>query len=171
MRVKFLIILMVSFSLFMLTACSYDEVEINSTKVFYGESETWGATLSVKQVQNNGDHTFKITQISNLTYKGDARDKGKGNSTSVQVSIEGVSPESGSSIRLQEYNTWRKSSNTSKEYGLEEDEFEVVVTWNNKEETFTLSHKKEKASELNLYNAAEVYKGLSKQQNNRVNSF
>jgi|GEM_PF-6535844 len=176
MKGKFLFILMTSFSLFVLTACSHNEAgEVNSPMVFYGESENWGATLTVKKEQNDGDHMFKITQVSNLTYKGNPEEKDnkqtRGNSTSVQVSIEGVSPESGSSIRLQEYNTWRQNSNTSKEYAVKDDEFEVVVTWNNKEEIFTLSHNHEKAPKVNHYNSAEVYKVLSKPQNNRVHSF
>ncbi|ASF40630.1 hypothetical protein CEH05_16295 [Halobacillus halophilus] len=176
MKGKFLLILMTSFSLVVLTACSHnEEEEVNSPMVFYGESENWGATLVVKQVQNKGDHMFKITEVSDLTYKGNAGEKDnkqtRGTSTSVQVSIEGVSPESGSSIRLQEYNTWRQNSNTSKEYAVKDDEFEVVVTWNNKEETFTLSHNYEKTPEVNRYNAAEVYKVLSKPQSNRVHSF
>ncbi|MGP4070017.1 hypothetical protein [Halobacillus sp. B29] len=176
MKNKFLFILMTSFSLFVLSACSHNEVEeVKSPMVFYGESESWGATLVVKQVQNGGDHMFKITQVSDLTYKGNAGEKDnkqtRGTSTSVQVSIEGVTPERGSSIRLQEYNTWKQNSHTSREYAVEDDEFEVVVAWNNNEETFTLSHNHEKAPEVSQYNAAEVYKVLSKPQNNRIPSF
>ncbi|MFZ0368822.1 MAG: hypothetical protein WAM07_04370 [Halobacillus sp.] len=178
MKGKFLFILMTSFSLFVLTACSHNEVEnvdINSPMVFYGESESWGATLVVKQVQNDGDHTFKITQVSNLTYKGSDGEKDnkqtRGNSTSVQVSIEGVSPERGSSIRLQEYNAWRQNSNISKEYAVKEDEFEVVVTWNNKEETFTLSHNNEKAPKFNRLHPNESYQVSRNPTHKQVLSF
>ncbi|MCA1010579.1 hypothetical protein [Halobacillus halophilus] len=176
MKGKLLFVIITSFSLLVLTACSHNEVKLDSPMVFYGESETWGATLEVKQVQHEGDHTFKITQISNLTYKGNPGDKNhtstRGNSTSVQVSIEGVSPESGSSIRLQEYNTWRQKSNPSTQYGVEEDEnFEVIVTWNNKEETFTLSQNNERTPQINRYNTEEVDKVLNKPQKNGLYSF
>jgi hypothetical protein len=171
-KIRAIIIIIVLTLLVYLVGCSQNKItELNSPLVFYGESNTWSATLFVEQSPNERDNTFEITQISNLTYKGDYKEISTqqidGEDIPVHVSIEGIIDKSGgSSSKIQEFIVWRQSSTVSEEYATDKNELEVIVDWKNKKETFTMTYDKEKSSELKTYDETRAYTTLSKPQNN-----
>jgi len=133
-----------------LVGCVNKDVDVQSPLVFYGESDTWTGTLYVKQSQNDGENTFELDQLSNLTYKGDfekinktQREEG---GISVSSSFEGVRRSGGTSSQIQETTGRNQGTTNSEEYAKKDDEFKVVVEWGNKKETFMMTYNKEKTT-------------------------
>lgn len=131
-----------------LVGCVNKDVDVQSPLVFYGESDTWTGTLYVKQSQNDGENTFEVDQLSNLTYKGDFEQINKRqreeDGIPVSSSFEGVWSSGGTSSQIQETTGRLPSQSNSEKYAKTEDEFKVVVEWNNKKETFIMTYNKEK---------------------------
>ncbi|WP_163539243.1 hypothetical protein [Gracilibacillus sp. YIM 98692] len=143
-----------------LVGCVNKDMDVTSPLVFYGESDTWTGTLYVEQSQNDGENTFQVNQLSNLTYKGDFEKISKRqideDSIPVHSSFEGVMRSGGNSSQIQETTGRNKSSSHSDEYATKDDEFKVVVEWDNKKETFIMTFNEEKTSKAQRLDKEEA---------------
>jgi len=133
-----------------LVGCVNKDVDVQSPLVFYGESDTWTGTVYVKQSQNDGENTFEVDQLSNLTYKGDfeqinKRQREEGG-IPVSSSFEGVRRSGGTSSHIQESTERLQGQSNTEKYAKKNDEFKLVVEWGNKKETFEMTYNKEKTT-------------------------
>ncbi|MBH0229393.1 hypothetical protein [Halobacillus yeomjeoni] len=144
-----------------LIGCVNKDVDVKSPLVFYGESDTWTGTLYIEQSQNNGENTFQVNQLSNLTYKGDFEEINKeqieGDGIPVHSSFESfIMKGGGTSSHIQETTGWDNASSHSKENATKDNDFKVVVEWDNQKETFKMTYNDEKTAKAQRLDKEEA---------------
>ncbi|MBU8907481.1 hypothetical protein [Desertibacillus haloalkaliphilus] len=152
-----------------LVGCVNKDIDVKSSLVFYGESDTWTGTLYVEQPQNNGENTFQVNQLSNLTYKGDfekiSKKQKEEDGIPVSSSFGGVNMrDGGSGSHIQQATGWNNARSHSGEYATKDDEFKVVVEWDNKKETFIMTFNEEKTSKAQRLGQEEVLRNFYEPQ-------
>ncbi|GGM43011.1 hypothetical protein GCM10011351_31240 [Paraliobacillus quinghaiensis] len=153
-----------------LVGCANKDIDVTSPLVFYGEGDTWTGILYVEQSQNDGENTFHVTQFSNLTYKDDfeqiKKKQKEEDDIPISYDFEGIDNRSvgGSGSRIQEA-TWSGVGTThSHEYATKDDDFEVVVEWNDKKETFIMTYNEEKTTKVRRLGKEEALRHIYEPQ-------
>ncbi|WP_089654489.1 hypothetical protein [Halobacillus aidingensis] len=105
---------------------------------------------------------FQVDQLTNLTYKEDfeqiSKKQVEEDGIPVSFSFEGVMRSEGTSSHIQKTTPGNRSTTHSDEYATKEDEFKVIVEWNDEKETFIMTHNEKKTSKAQNLGKEEAFR-------------